>query len=150
MFPKFHYNIEWRTSRRSGMLNLDGLNLNSKLFLVVGTCLLSIFITKQSLGFRNRSSRLRNLGNGKSSSITANKKMLKCRWCYSNLSHTVTVHTTQWLCQKIYICKQVELQLQLGWSMLHVSCRQLSEFFFEVYPDYSVLSTKLKNLSPVL
>ncbi|KNZ51736.1 RING-H2 finger protein ATL1N, partial [Puccinia sorghi] len=36
---------------------------------------------------------------------------------------TVTVHTAQLLCQKIYICKYVELGWQLGWSMLHVNCR---------------------------
>ena len=63
----------WRTSRRSGMPDLDGLNLNSKLCLVVRTWLLSIFITKQSLRFRTRSSRLRNLGDGKSSSVFATR-----------------------------------------------------------------------------
>ncbi|KNZ55862.1 hypothetical protein VP01_255g1 [Puccinia sorghi] len=29
-------------------------------------------------------------------------------------------------CQKIYICKNMEFGWQLGWSMLHVNCRQLS------------------------
>ena len=53
----------------SEMPDLDRLNLNSKLCLVVGTRLLSIFMTKQSLEFRNRSSRLSNLGDGKSSNL---------------------------------------------------------------------------------
>ena len=47
-------------------------------------------------------------------------------WC------TVTVHTAQSLCQKIYICRQVEFGWQLDWSMLHVNCMKLTEFFLQL------------------
>ncbi|KNZ62518.1 hypothetical protein VP01_125g3 [Puccinia sorghi] len=36
------------------------------------------------------------------------------------------------LCQNISICKHVEFGWKLGWSMLHVNCRQLSKFFFSI------------------
>ena len=86
---------EWRTSRQSGLLNLDRLNLNSKLCLVVGTWQTSLFITKQSLGFRNRSSRLRNLGDGKSST----------HWNYWNtrrIKHKIRVaEPSHWLVHQV-------------------------------------------------
>ena len=51
----------------------------------------------------------------------------------TKLGCTVTVHTAQWLCQKIYICKHVEFGWQLGWSMLNVNCRQLIKFLLQWY-----------------
>ena len=56
-------------------------------------------------------------------------------WMHSHCAHcTVTVHTAQWLCQKIYICKHVEFGWQLGWSMLNVNYRQLTKFFLQLTP----------------
>ncbi|KNZ57405.1 hypothetical protein VP01_2169g3 [Puccinia sorghi] len=56
--------------------------------------------------------------------------------CYSKLSPRVIQPSfdAQLLCQTISICKQVEFGWQLGWSMLHVNCRKLSNFFFAVLP----------------
>ena len=66
----------------------------------------------------------------------------------TKLGCTVTVHTAQWLCQRIYICKYVEFGWKLGWSMLNVNCRQLIKFFFAVFLDgidYNIFHMHLLN-----
>ncbi|KNZ44842.1 hypothetical protein VP01_876g1 [Puccinia sorghi] len=37
------------------------------------------------------------------------------------------------LCQNIHTCKQVEFGCQLGWSMLHVNCRQKKKLIITLY-----------------
>ncbi|KNZ51005.1 hypothetical protein VP01_4138g1 [Puccinia sorghi] len=62
-------------------------------------------------------------------SIHFKKNLLNCLQLKCRTSKEVS--TAQWLCQNIYICKHVEFGLQIGWSMLNFSCRQLSKLFLQ-------------------
>ncbi|KNZ62364.1 hypothetical protein VP01_127g2 [Puccinia sorghi] len=48
---------------------------------------------------------------------------------------------------KIYICKQVEFGWQLGWSMLHVNCSQLSKVFLKCLMHESKKGQTEQNMS---
>ena len=72
-------------------------------------------------------------------------------WCYSKLSPRVIQPSFDAQSQKIYICRQVEFGWQLDWSMLHVNCRNLTEFFLQCLPltCYSPLgSSQCQILAP--
>ncbi|KNZ50927.1 hypothetical protein VP01_416g2 [Puccinia sorghi] len=74
------------------------------------------------------------------------QKVQQGSWCYSHLSSRVIQPCTDCADCTVTVLKHLHMQTggfgwQLGWSMLHVNCRQLTKFFFA--------GMKINQLGPV-